>query len=77
MNCRIGMTTNPEQRRAQWLVEYPSMRNWKVLMGPIGDKATAQVAEAKLSQELGCISSPGGNDPDDPLAPWFIYRFEY
>ncbi|MCK5050219.1 MAG: hypothetical protein KAS53_00670 [Candidatus Cloacimonetes bacterium] len=77
MACRIGMTTNPEQRKAQWLTKYPSLVNWKILKGPIEDKATAQVEEAYISQLLDCESSPGGDDPDDPFAQWYIYRFEY
>ena len=77
MVCRIGITTNPEQRKAQWLREYPTLRNWEILIGPTKDKAEAQIAETMLSQKSGCESAPGGDDPDDPFAQWYVYRFYY
>lgn len=77
MSCRIGITTNIKLRKAYWLNKYPTLKNWEILEGPFEDKAIAQFAETMLSQKLDCKSSPGGKDPDDPFAQWYVYRFEY
>lgn len=77
MPCRIGMTTNLEQRKAQWLVEYPDLYNWEVIGGPFVSKDTAQIVETQLANTYGCVSHPGGDEPDLPESMWHIYRFYY
>jgi hypothetical protein len=73
MSCRAGITTRPEERKKEWLIEYPSMRNWQVF-GPFASREMAQSWE---NSQYGCDKSHGGNEPDDRNAKWFGYRFNY
>jgi hypothetical protein len=70
------MTTNLEQRKYYWKSEYPTLINWEIIGGPL-DKETAQILETKTAQDRGCESHPGGDNPDDPFAQWWVYYFEY
>ncbi|MFQ6678803.1 MAG: hypothetical protein ACE5D0_10900 [Fidelibacterota bacterium] len=40
-------------------------------------KEEAQVMESIEAQRRGCESHAGGDDPDNPYAPWYVYYFEY
>ncbi|WP_424947548.1 hypothetical protein [Candidatus Spongiihabitans sp.] len=31
MACRIGMTTNPGERKRYWEGQHPTLRNWRIL----------------------------------------------
>jgi len=77
MACRIGMTTNPDLRKAYWANEHPTLTDWRILAGPYNSKATAQDQETALALIHGCESSPGGDDPDSPGSLWYVYRFNY
>lgn len=33
--------------------------------------------ETKIAREKGCESHPGGNDPDNSKATWYVYKFDY
>lgn len=76
MKCRIGITSNLEQRERAWRATHPNLNNWTILMGPLGRKE-AQAWETKLAAEQGCQAHPGGDEPDNPNAKWYVYRFEY
>jgi len=77
MGCRIGMTTNLEQRKTYWEGQYPTLKDWQVLAGPLSSKAEAQKKETELAKKYGCESHPGGDDPDYPGAKWYVYGFNY
>ena len=77
MSCIIGMTTDIEQRKADWKGKHPNLEEWKILAGPFSSKAQAQTKETELAREHRCKSHMGGADPDDPNAKWYIYRFNY
>jgi len=77
MACRIGMTTNPNQRKAYWESQYPTLKDWQILAGPIVSKTEAQKKETELANQYGCESHPGGDDPDSQGASWYIYAFNY
>lgn len=72
MKCRAGITTRPEDRKQEWKVRYPSMKNWE-LFGPFASRAEAQ----KWEDNQLCEKSGGGSDPDSPFAKWYGYKFDF
>ena len=74
MACRVGMTTNPGERKRHWEGECPTLRNWTIL-GRYSTKSEAQQAETMFAQQHGCVSAAGGggNENDD----WVVYKFDY
>lgn len=77
MGCRIGMTTNSERRKEDWKTVYRNLRDWEILYGPT-TKDRAQEIETRLSEEYGCESHPGGDDPNAGLlAQWYVYGFNH
>lgn len=77
MACRIGITKNLEARRAYWTSVCRNLRGWKVLAGPFSSKALAQAKENELARQYGCDSAPGGDDPANPFAQWWVYGFNH
>jgi hypothetical protein len=77
MSCRIGITTDPERRRGEWGSKYPTLKNWEIIAGPYKTKGEAQAMETDLSQAQGCEAAPGGDNPSDPRAKWYVYRFDH
>lgn len=74
MACRVGITTNPERRKAEWEREYPNLTNWQILEIH-ATKSDAQAAENRLAKQLNCVAHPGGHGSDDDT--WYVYYFEY
>lgn len=74
MTCRVGMTTNPGERKRYWEKKHSNLRNWKIL-GHYKSKSKAQEAERIFAQKYGCVSYSGGrgNEHDD----WVVYKFNY
>jgi len=74
MPCRIGMATDPDERKDEWKREYPNLRNWEIL-GWFKTKSAAQQAETRLARQHGCVAEPGGSgaEHDD----WCVYKFDY
>lgn len=77
MSCKIGMTTNLQQREAYWRRQYPNLWDWKVLEGPFYTRELAQERETKLAQRYGCESHYGNDEPDTPDSIWHVYYFSY
>ena len=77
MRCRIGMTTNPEQRKTYWESQYSTLKDWQILDGPFSSKVEAQKKETELAKKLGCESHPGGDDADFVGAKWYVYGFNF
>lgn len=77
MTCKIGITTDPERRRARWehwcIKQGHPMKNWEII-DKFSTKEEAQKAEDALATELGCEAYPGGPDVD---GPWHLYRIDY
>jgi len=73
MPCRVGMTTDPESRRAFWENQVIGLTNWRIL-GKYRSRSEAQQHEIQYASRYGCHASPGGAD-----APglWYVYRFDY
>jgi len=77
MACRIGITTDLSARKAYWESVCTNLRDWQVLAGPFKSKAEAQNEENRLAQKHRCDSAPGGDDPEDPNAEWWVYGFNH
>ena len=74
MPCQVGITTDPNRRRQEWVQERPTLRNWLIL-STHNSRAAAQQAENREAQRLGCNSGAGGSGPE--VATWYVYAFEY
>ena len=75
MACRVGMTTNPEERRQYWQRRYPyTFRNWVVLARNLTYDVAASTEDA-VARRDGCAAEPGG--PRIPGNVWSVYRFEH
>ncbi len=75
MACRIGITTNLEERKQYWQNKCDGFANWQVLAGPLS-KEEAQEKETELAQKYGCEAYPGGDDPDIDEG-WYVYYFTF
>ncbi|MBD3249456.1 hypothetical protein GF336_05405 [Candidatus Woesearchaeota archaeon] len=76
MPCRVGMTTDLDARKKYWETVYNKIWNWTV-SGPYATREEAQKQETFLALLHKCESGPGGDDPDNPLDDWYVYRFQY
>lgn len=74
MPCRVGMTTDPDERRRYWESQYPTLHDW-VILGHYRSKSEAQKAETMFADKNGCVSHPGGDGPE--IADWVVYGFRY
>ena len=74
MGCRIGITTDLERRKQEWLNDYPNMTGWETF-APFDSKENAQNWENTNFPE--CDKHPGGDDSDDPNAEWSGYKFNF
>lgn len=74
MACRVGITTNIPGRKLDWELEYPTLKNWKVVGGPMS-RDEAQAMETRLAKAWGCDAHPGGSKPDNLLSQWWVYYF--
>ncbi len=73
MPCRVGITTRPEERRAEWENKVVGLSNWRIL-NSYPTKQQAQQHEDRYAVQTGCKASHGG--PDAP-GLWHVYRFDY
>lgn len=73
MACRIGITTNPGERKRYWETQHSNLNSWTILERH-NSKSDAQAAETRLAQQHGCVAAPGGADAD---GVWVVYKFEY
>ena len=73
MPCRVGMTTDPESRRASWENKVVGLTNWRIL-GKYRSREEAQASETRYASRYGCQASPGG---PDATGTWYVYRFDY
>jgi hypothetical protein len=73
MPCRVGMTTDPEGRRAYWQNRVVGFKNWKIL-AKFRSRDEAQGYETRYARRYGCQAAPGGADAP---GTWYVYRFDY
>ena len=77
--CRIGMTTNPEQRKQRWKNEYLKegieIKKWTIL-SKHQSRSKAQEVETREAKKQNCVAHPGGSNPKNPNW-WYIYKIEW
>ena len=74
MPCRIGITRNPDARRAYWARRVQGMHRFQIISRHY-IKSAAQAAENRKAAAHGCNSNPGGAGPE--LGTWHVYHFFY
>ena len=74
MPCRVGITTNPSERKRYWESQHSTLRNWRILARGL-TKSAAQKLENEEASRLGCTASPGGAGSEN--ASWSVYYFQY
>lgn len=73
MPCRVGITTDPESRRANWEGKVVGLTNWHILKS-FRSREAAQQYENEYAARYGCHAYHGGADA---RGPWYVYRFDY
>ena len=73
MPNRAGITTRPDERKNEWQRYYPNLRDWQ-MVGPFASRAEAERWE---SNQLYCLRSGGGAEPEVPDVQWWGYTFRY
>lgn len=73
MPCRVGITTNPSQRRAYWETQVVGLKDWRIL-ATYKNKADAQAHETRHAASYGCVAHAGG---PQTTGTWSVYKFEY
>ena len=73
MPCRVGITTNPTERKAYWERQVIGLSNWRIL-GTYPSKQEAQAHETRYAASSGCQAHAGGPDAS---GTWSVYRFDY
>lgn len=81
MPCRVGITTDPEQRKRDWESRVVGLRNWQT-HDWYWNKEDAQAEENRLVKHCRayedrgeCHGKAGGGDPKD--YGWTVYSFDY
>ena len=74
MACRVGITTDPEGRKAYWQGQHPYLYDWRI-EGTYGTKSQAQAVENQIAAQRGCVAYPGGAGAE--YATWYVYSFQY
>ena len=74
MPCRVGMTTNLDNRLAYWERQVHGMDNIQY-WGPFDTKTEAQKVETNIAEQYYCVHHGGGSGPEN--ADWYVYYFEY
>ena len=74
MPCRIGMTTNPGERRRHWEGRHPTLRDWQILQRNL-TYSQALREEERLAKQYGCHQAGGGQYVAG--VNYVIYRFDY
>lgn len=73
MQCRVGITTNPDERRSYWENQVVGFKNWQIL-GRYQSRQQAQDHEQRAAKQYGCKAHAGGSDAS---GTWHVYKFEY
>jgi len=73
MPCRVGITTDPESRRAYWESQVVGFSNWRILKS-FRSKNQAQEYENQYAAQYDCEAHGGG---PAIAGTWCVYRFDY
>ena len=79
MPCRVGITTNLEQRKKEWKSRVIGLKNWR-RRGYFWNKKDAQAKKDRLVQKCSergriCYGHAGGGSPYKK--GWTVYSFDY
>lgn len=74
MACRVGMTTDPGERKAYWEARHPTLRNWRIVKSRLTYDEALEL-EKTTAERGGCEYSPGGQRKRGRV--WSVYRFTY
>ena len=74
MACRIGITTDPEERKKHWSSRCKGFKNWTILKSGL-TKSQADDEEQRLAKLHGCEAHAGGAAVAGKT--WSVYRFEH
>lgn len=73
MPCRVGITTDPEERKAYWRNRVVGFSNWRILK-TFRSRRRAQQYERRYAEKHGCKAYAGGRETP---GRWHVYRFNY
>ena len=74
MACRVGMTTNPGERKRHWERRHPTLWNWNILERNLTyDQALRK--EEESARRYGCQQSGGGERVSG--SNYVVYKFDY
>ena len=83
MQCKVGITTNPESKQVYWQNQATGFTNWQILE-IFRSKAAAKEYETAYALRHGCEAELGDSDsPITAMEPtkehewWYIYHFDY
>lgn len=76
MGCRVGISTNPEARKAFWKTQYKNFRDWQIVSNGL-TREQAQTMETDLANKYACEAWHGGNEPNNPNLTWSVYAFNH
>lgn len=74
MECRVGITQNPDEALSRWKEEHPTLRGWEILGEP-SSKFAAQLESKRHAEEHGCVVCPDESGSGED--PWFVYCFTF
>ena len=74
MPCRVGMTTDPSERRRHWESRHSTLRNWQIVARNL-TYAEALRREESVADTYGCVRAPGGRRVEG--RDYVVYRFDY
>ena len=73
MPCRLGITTDPGEKRKYWQNQVEGLSYWQILTS-FEAISQAQTFEIQFAKAHGCQASL---DSDDASGTLYIYHFEY
>ena len=78
VSCRIGITTNLERRKKEWMNRYKKegkiVKNW-IVLSVHESKSSAQEVETREAKLQNCEAHPGGRGSEKEI--WYVYKIEY
>jgi hypothetical protein len=83
MPCKVGITTNPEERQAYWQNQVTGFTNWQILE-IFRSKAAAKEYETAYVLRHGCEAVPDdldflGREKESATEHdwWYVYHFDF
>ncbi len=73
MSSKMGITTDPDAKRAHWESRVVGFRGWRLLR-TFGTKPGAQKFAAQYAEKYGCRVSSVDTNVE---GTWYVYRFNY